>query len=318
MTPIYLQGTGPVDQAIEISLGRLQFRFSNAAELRDALLASFADAAFANGPFIVLTLDDARPAWSWLTELINTRSDWRTCAGVALQNAAHEGGDLARAALADLMANYRSSVVLIEWTEPLARRWPDVRANTAATGWGGGSPTPRLADLAAEQRQYLSKSITAVNQVLLPGTKIATLTNAADLENLLRATAKSGKSQDDGGPWSWLATEVLLRSWVRDALNQVIPAIANGASSEEILAMLDWFSEGWDLWRFIDLFEAWRTSPPTWWNEAAKRKPTKWSRPIRPAMLANVKTLGDVALRTLTRARAQAATPATLNLAPRP
>lgn len=309
----------PTWPKITLKLGHLQVEFATASELRDALLASFCDAEFACGPFIVLTLDDARPAWEWTVDLVNQRSDWRPALGIALQHAVHDGGDLARTGLADLLANYRDSVVLLEWTAPLAQRWPDVRSTKANTGWGGGRPEARLADIVADQQKYWASSINANRHVVLDAftAKSALAENcrdATELESLLAKTAKAGRFPDgDKGPWSWLTSELLFRAWLPAAVPQVVSKLASGAGVE-LFALLDWFSEEWDLWRFVDLLDGWQKVPPPWWSQSAMQRPSGWKYSIRSAHWPGVKTLGDVALEALKRAHEQAATPPVVDL----
>jgi len=308
---------------IALRLGRLRVEFATAAELRDALLASFADASFAGGPFVIVNLDDARPAWSWTLDLLHQRTDWRPALGIALQHATHDGGDLARAALADLLANFRESVVLLEWTEPLARRWPDVRTNTAGTGWGGGGPNVRLADVVADQCSYLRDVVRADRPVVLDGLgsrggpSIAELRDAADLDALLARTARRGRFYGADGPWSWLREELLFRAWLPDAMPEAVAGFAT-VSDRERCALLDWLGDGWDLWRFVDWLEDLRRAPPSWWSRPAKSKPAGWQRRIRPSHWPDVQTLGDVALEVLTRAHEQVATKPAIDLPPRP
>lgn len=309
-------------QKVSLSLGRLTFQFASTAELRDALLGSFEDADYAGGPFVMVNGDDTAPAWSWVIDLVRTRSDWRASAGIALQHASNDGGDLAKQALAGLLANYRDSVVLLQWTTPLAHRWPDVRASSSGTGWG--LPDRRLDAIVADQQRYWSEVTNGRTDVYLadygPGGKAinAPLVDDASLRALLEKTAKAGRFPDGNkGPWSWLVSELLFSSWLPATLPNVLAAFTRG-SDAEVRALLDWFADGCDLWRFIDLFESWRRTPPPWWNDAADTKPSGWRYNIRSAHWPNVKTLGDIALEGLKRAQAQAATPAVLDLAPLP
>lgn len=309
---------------ISLQLGRLKFQFATASELRDALLASFADADFAGGPLVVLTLDDARKAWSWTVDLLRRRSDWQPALGIALQHATHDGGDLARTALTDLLANFRESVVLLEWTEPLAHRWPDARSTSANTGWGGGRPDARLADIVQEQKSFWATVTDASNDKLFledvgpkGGALVAKLTNEAELASVLSQTAKVGTARDGSGPWSWLTNEMLFRPWMPPVMPRVAAQLAKG-SDQEVQALLDWLGEEWDLWRLVKLLEGWKGSPPAWWSESATKKPAGWKHPIRPAAWSGVSTLGDVASQILDCANAQAASPPVVDLSLRP
>lgn len=307
---------------ITLSVGRLQFSFATASELRNALLEAFADASYVNGPYILVP-PETEPAWSWINTFIRSRTDWWGCTGVALQHAVHEGGDLARVALADLLANFKASIVLLPWTEPLGRRWPDVRATMNGAGWDKGQRDPRLEDLVTAQKAFVATAAAPDRRVTLWGfnrngtTAYAEIRDISQLEALLVRTAQAGRFHDDQGPWSWLNNEVLHRRWLSAELPSTVERIA---SDERVgRAFLDWLGDGWDAWRFVPLLERWCANAPSWWAYAAKKKPAGWQRPIRPsAWWSDVSTLGDVALRLLTRARAQLATPPVLDLPPLP
>lgn len=307
---------------VTLRLGRLAFAFATASELRDALLASFEDATYAGGPFVMVPPDDAKPAWSWVVDLIRRRTDWRPALGIALQHAAHDGGDLARTALADLLANFRESIVELEWTSPLAQRWPDVRATSAETGFGGGGPNPRLADIVAEQ-QSLWTSVAAEPRIFLDehgsggAPVVGQIHDASSLQPILTTTADAGRFPDARGPWSWLDGELLYRNWLPAALEPAIKAVvANGGN--ELLAFLDWTSEECDLWRFTALLEGWAKDQPPWSSRAAAQIPPRWQSRIRSSFWPGVTTLGDVVQQALARAREQAATPPIVDLKPRP
>lgn len=308
---------------ISLRIGRLSFSFSTASELRDALLASFPDADYAGGPFVMVNQDEAAPAWGWVTDLIHQRTDWREALGIALQHAAHDGGDLARTALADLTANFKESIVLLEWTSPLAQRWPDVKATRCATGWGGNVINPRLADVVAEQKAQWT-SVANSDQAFLDGfgpksaPVVGKIVDAPSLQSLLAQTAKAGRFPDGKGPWSWLANELLYRTWLPPALEPSMTAVVNGGGTTEVCALLDWMSEQCDLWRFVRLLDGWSATPPPWWSQPANMKPSGWQQAIRAADWADVSTLGNVAKQMLARAQAQAATPARIDLQPRP
>ncbi len=308
---------------ITLRIGRLSFSFSTASELRDALLASFPDADYAGGPFVMVNQDEAAPAWGWVADLVRQRTDWREALGVALQHATHDGGDMARTALADLTANFKESLVLLEWTSPLAQRWPDVKATKCATGWGGNVVNPRLVDVVTEQKTQWS-SVASSTKAFLDefGAKgapvVGPIADARDLQGLLHETAKHGRFPDGKGPWGWVANELLYRTWLPSALEPAMTAVVSGGGSAEIQALLDWMSEECDLWRFVALLESWSRTPPSWWSVPVGQKPSGWQRAIRPASWDGVGTLGDFATRMLDRARAQSATPPRVDLQPRP
>lgn len=309
---------------VELSLGRLKFRFASASELRDSLLKAFVDASYAGGPFVMVDPEHAEPAWGWVADLVRQRLDWWECAGVALQHAANEGGDLAKVALADLMANFLDSVVLLPWVEPLEKRWPDVHATKNNCGWDKGQVKPTLSEIVAAQKSHVASAGKPDTRVILwqfkSGGKpdYADLRDPSDLESLLQLTAQAGRFPDLGGPWSWLHDEVRYRrSWLPDAL----PVTAEKLVGDETIvrALLDWLFDGWDVWRFAPLLERWASRPPSWWSYAAKKKPSGWQRPMRPASYrSDARTVGDVAMRMLTKARHQLATPPVLDLPPLP
>jgi hypothetical protein len=114
----------------------------------------------------------------------------------------------------------------------------------------------------------------------------------------------------------WLLPELLFHDWIRDAIVAAVSRLVVG-TQPATYAALDWMSDQWDLWRFLPLLDGWRRSPPPFFQAPARSRPAGWRRPIRPAAWSNVKTLGDIALQLLTKARAQANTPPVLDLAPR-
>jgi hypothetical protein len=291
--------------------------FSTIAELRDALLASYPAAAFYGAPVVGVNRDDTAPAWGWVKKLLRTRTDWWPALGIALQHAAQDGGELARIALADLLESYQESVVLLEWTEPIARQWPDVRATT--TGTALGRPDYRLATIVAGERKLWDEQQSADVEIegLGPGgTYLAVdVKTAADLEAVLATSAKAGNPGDGEGPWSWLFTELLFHHGMQPWIPAVCAKFAAG-SDAEVRAMLDWFFEEHDLWRCLDLLEGWSLSPPPWWNKSADTKPPGWRYPVRRGNVPDASTLGDIALGVLSRARGQAGTRPIVDLTP--
>jgi len=81
-----------------------------------------------------------------------------------------------------------------------------------------------------------------------------------------------------------------------------------------LLALLDWFSEEPDLWRYAQLLEGWIARPPSWWNKPANTKAFAWKYDIRSAHWPNVKTLGDVVREAARRTKLQVATPPIIDL----
>lgn len=302
---------------MQCQLGAHTFTFATTRELKDRLLDSFADSAYAGGPFIVVGPDPV-PAWRWLGELARLRSDWRPAAGIALQHAAAEGGGMAQRALADLVANDRGTTLLLPWTEPLVPRFGSARATQATTGFGGGQVEPTFSEVMRDQRVYWDTVTQPDREVVLDAGKpqVVTLTREGDLEALLTRTAQRGvwyPSAWSDGPWSWLHDEIVFRDWVPGVVPGLIEAMLQ-RGEPEVVSALDWLSDGWDPWRFRPLLDGFASAHPPWWGVAAKLKPPGWKRAMRPATWSGVKTLGDVALRLMTRAREAAANGPTLDL----
>jgi hypothetical protein len=198
-----------------------------------------------------------------------------------------------------------------------------VTATRCATGWGGNIINPRIADVVAEQKTQWSAVAGNDNAFLDEfGPKGAPvsgkLADTSSLQKLLGQTATAGRFPDGKGPWSWLTNELFYRSWLPAALEPAMSALVKTDGDAEVRAFLDWTSEQCDLWRFVTLLEGWNAKPPTWWPHAADKKPTGWQQSIRPSDWSDITTLGDVSTRTLASARAQAATPPRVDLAPRP
>lgn len=292
--------------------------FGTVEELRDALLGSYPDADYFGGPFIGCNRDDVMPAWGWVAELVRMRSDWWPAVGIALQHAATDGGELARTAMADLLAGFRDSIVLAPWTERAAQQWPDVKATGSGTGWG--APDLRLETIIRDRQRFL-EHLEASTEVFLIGHGRAgkaisgPLTNEAQLCALLDESARAGQFPDgDKGPWSWLGFELMTRGeWLRAALFRAVLAI-DAADQTSICALLDWFSEERDLWRFEPLLADWYAKPPTWATTAATTKPKGWRRTIRSSHWPEVETLGDVARQAFWRAKKQLATAPIIDL----
>jgi hypothetical protein len=293
--------------------------FSAVAQLRDALLASYPAAAWYGAPVVGVNRDDPAPAWGWLVKLLRTRTDWWPAVGVALQHAAQDGGDLARIALADFLDSYSESVVLLDWTAPIADRWPDVRAGLSLVTFG--HPDHRLATIIAGQRAFWeSQQGTEVSvERLGPGGRYLNVDvkTAADLEAVLARSAKAGKPWGAAGPWTWLLDELLFRHWMRPLLPAACARFGTGTDAE-VRAALAWLVGEHDLWRYVDLLDGWRLRPPAWWDEPADTRPRGWRYPFRQWNVPGAKTLGEVALGYLYRAQGQAATHPVADLAPIP
>lgn len=298
---------------------RVNIAFSTASELRDGLLGSYPDAEYYGGPYIGRGRDDTANAWEWVVDLIKMRSDWHPALGIALQHAARDGGDLARRALVNLLIDYRETIALIPWTTPIAAEWPDVRAKGTGTGWG--MPDFRLDQVVRDQSKSLTELTTGKAFVYLSGYGKAgaplrgPFTTEADLKALLEETARSGQFPGgDQGPWSWLSFELLIGAdWVRPALTRIILTL-DTSKTAMLLALLDWFSEEPDLWRYATLLDGWEANPPRWWDTAASTKPKAWKYDMRSAHWPDVKTLGDVVREAAKRAKNQVLTPPVVDL----
>jgi hypothetical protein len=294
--------------------------FATASELRDALLASYPDAATYGAPVVPRHRDDTQPAWGWVKDFLLMRSDWWPALGIALQHAATDGGELARTALVELLGHYSDSIALVPWTSPLAELWPDVRTLTrAATGWG--RPDGRLDAIIRDQKKTVAEVRAGKGRAFLDGhgprgePLIGPLTNEDQLRALLVASARAGQFPDgDKGPWSWLASKLIFGDpWMRPALVHIIHTI-DVADEPSVFALLDWFTEQQDLWQFVKLLEGWVAHPPRWWAMRADTKPSGWKRTIRSSFWLGVSTLGDIAVEALRRAKWQAATPPVIDL----
>ena len=309
------RSAGPVK--IQVASSR---PFATASELRDALLASYPDAAhFGNKPLVRKNRDDTAPAWQWVIDLIAQRTDWWPALGIAIQHAVKDGGDLARRALVDILANFRSSFALLPWTAPLADEWPDVKSDGSHTNWG--DPEYTFAAIIRDQKKFLATMTSDLSEAFLTGYAKggkdldAPLTTEADLRGLLDKTARAGQFPDgDNGPWSWWGFQRLFRGELLDRQMLAVVSTFDRADDVNVRALLDWFFEERDLWRFVPLLERWVASHPPWWTAPADTKPAGWKYDIRSAHWPNITDLGSVVVEALRRARRQVATPPILDL----
>ncbi len=310
--------TGP---KIRIPFGRgFTPEFATASELRDNLLASYPAASYFRAPVVEVDgPDDLVSAWGWVIKLIRMRTDWWPSIGVALQHAVTDGDDLARTAFADLLADYRDSLVLMPWTTPLAATMPDVKSRSTGTGWG--APDLRLASIVRDQQAYVAHLKATNGEVALldygKGGRLiqGPLTTEAELRALLEQSAQAGQFPDgDKGPWSWLGFELRTHDdALRAAFLRIVPTIAD-AAEPMVFALLDWLFEEQDLGRLELVLTGWAKSPPAWASTPAKQKPRGWKRTIRSAHWPDVQTLGDVVREALARAKQQLATPPVTDL----
>ncbi len=214
---------------------------------------------------------------------------------------------------ADLLAEYRDSLVLLPWTTELAATMPDVRARGTGTGWG--APDLRLETILRDQTAYVAHLNATNSEVALlgygKGGKLveAPLTNETDLRALLEQTAQAGQFPDgENGPWSWLGFELRTHGdWLGTAFGRIV-ATLDHANEPQVFAFLDWVSEEQDLWMFAPILESWYEEPLAWAKTAADKKPKGWKQTIRSTHWPEVKTLGDVARHALGRAKKQLVT----------
>lgn len=289
---------------------------ASTSNLRDALLGSYPATNYYGAPVVGINRgDETAAAWTWLLGLVRRRSDWRPAIGTALQHATRDGGDYARIALADFLESFQESVALLKWTEPMAKVWPDVVATCRGTTFGRDDY--RLATILAAQRNLWdlcqADSCIGVDGIAADGSwLIADVREQAAFESVLATSARVGKFGPRGeGPWYWLGKNLILRDWLEPMLVLACTKFASAGCDAEVRAMLDWFADDHDLWRYIDLLESWTHATPRWWNEPADVVPVGWRFPVRAD---GAKTLGEVALGALARARAQVAATMTIDL----
>ncbi len=316
--PIFVPETGAKIQLH--SALNVQPEFASASELRDSLLASYPEGKETGLPLVRVNREDTAPAWGWVKDLVVRRSDWWPALGIALQHAATDGGAIAQVALAELLAHVRESIALLPWTTPAAELWPDRRAvNAAATGWG--RPEYRIDALIRDQTKFVTGARAGSAKAFLlnygvGGTHITgPLTNEDELRALLVESARAGQSPGGTtGPWSWLVLKLLIDdAWLRPAFERIVTTIDHD-NETMVFALLDWFFEEQDLWRFVQLLQSWHQQPPSWWAGPAETTPRGWQRNMRSAHWPNVKTLGDVATEALRRAKWQVVTPPVVDL----
>jgi hypothetical protein len=303
---------------IELSYGIYSYGFSTVSELRDALLASYPDAAVFGKPIIGWHRDESAPAWGWVNDLILMRSDWWPSIGIALQHATTNGGEFARIALAELCGHYKQSIALLPWTAPLAALWPDRRAVTSAAT-GMGRPDFRLDAIIRDHRKLVEgmasdRGTTSLIKYGEGGDYIvnAQFRNEKDLKALLEKCAKAGQFPDGDGPWSWLFNEFMYwPDWTRPAFVQIVKKIDINDMTM-VCALLDWFSEKQDLWQHFALLQSWLAQHPAWWDTSSDMLPPGWKKPIRNSSAG--KTFGTLVVEILRRAKWQVATPPVLDL----
>jgi hypothetical protein len=291
--------------------------FSSVAELRDALLASYPGVGFLGRPIVLINRDEPAPAWGWLVDLLRTRTDWWPAVGVALQHAANDGGDHARIALADFLDTYLDSIVLLDWTAPIAAHWPDVVAGLSGSNFG--QPDHKLATIIAGQQQLVAGQRDAAVELegltADGGYAAFEVKTEAELAALLARAAAAGVV-DGNPPWAWLVGELEFHPELRPWLPAVLTGLAGageGGRDLEVAAMLDWFSEQHDLWRHLDLLDAWQRITPTWWSTPADKKPANWRQPVR-SLAGGARTFGELATAVLARAQQQAQTAPVIDL----
>lgn len=284
--------------------------FSTATQLRDALLAAYPDAEFFRGPITGVRVGydiDAAPAWGWLKQLLRTRTDWWPAVGIAVQHAAQDGGEMARQAVADLLATCEESAVLLEWTEPVAAQWPDTRTSASS---GCNVPDARLADLVARQHTALAERERA--PVAIPGLPERDAKTAEELESLLTISLE----QIPEGPWYWLVSELIYHPWIRP----LMPAICEKFSrrdSRQLRGMLDWLFDQHDLWRHFELLDDWSQQEPAWWNESLNPG-HGYRNPLRMKLVPDARILGHLVWGARKSAVMQRETPPIVDLPANP
>lgn len=300
--------------ALHVEFGSLRFDLRTASSVRDALAASFVDETYAHGPYVMVGPENDQPAWLWVVDIAEQRSDWWPSLGIALQHAVAAGGDRERVALADLMANRANAAVLVPWVEALAQQWPDAKATRSATN-AGAADGFSLRGIVTDAKRHLANTSAADGTVVLDGdghVRLFPLTGQIDLRDVLLASSQLGDRRNEA-PWKWLHAELMYRPWIGPALDQILPVLHD---EPEVAAMLDWMFDGRELYRFAPLLASWDASHPPWWNWPADRKPKGWRHAVRRPYGEKGGTFGDVATALLVRARAAAAASPILDLSP--
>lgn len=289
--------------------------FATPAELPDALLASYPDAAFFGVRGSAGT--GTTPRRGWATELIAQRSDWWPALGIAIQHAAKDGGELAQIALATLLADYRDMFALLPWTAPLAEGMSfSVRAPL-----GDGMGHARLHDpaIVRDQQRSFAEIHGAKEQFLYQYGKNGTnlkgpFTKEADLRALLAKSAPAGQfphgtrgrgagsarrlsSATSGCARSWSTrsrrSTRTTRSW-RSRFSIDSPRSAICGSSRRCSTA--------------------GRRPLRRGGKSQRRRSRQAGDTARSSHWPNVATMGDIAIEANRRARQQLATPPVLDL----
>ncbi len=300
---------------IEVRAGSTALRFSGAAELSAALLASLQEGRGYGDPVVRVGWDDGEPAWTWLGGLLATRSDWSPVVGRALQHAVDGGDDVVRGAFVDAMASVRPMVALLPWTAPLCATLGPIEGRHGKLPWNESPSRPRLDLVLQAQQKWLEEQRAPEARIALegwsgPAASFFPLRDAADLHAALGRAARRGRfvpGEWGDGPAAWLHLAVLVQPWVDEALVKWVAQAVDGSDGERLLAM-EWLLDERDLWRYIGLIEALLAKPRPWMSFVCSRKASGWSRPLRvPA--DGPATLGLLLAKLLTRAREQAGSP---------
>lgn len=304
---------------------RAESRCTSCSGLRDALIASLNGLPDGGSAWVpVDPSGKTEHAWAWLTSLIRRRSDWRVCAGIALQHAVLDGTRRAREAFADLVTNDTSLVLIEDLLAPLAQHCGDDRVSRPRTGWG--VPGGTLAEAMTDRARALAATAAEDWSVRLPspgtmlGFRLEAVPDPAALVDLMVRTAATSDGVRDEwggrGPWSWLYAGLVFRPWVAEAAPEAIAEAVERGGATAAGAALDWLSAGWDLAHYVEALHAWQVASPPWWNRSVGEALPGWRRPIATSS-SSIGTFGEAVVDLSRQAAEQRATPPDLDLDPR-
>lgn len=296
-----------------IQFAGFEWEIGSTSELVSAMHSALGQSNYFGGvPLVLVGRDVERPAWDFVVELARKNSLWRSACGVALQHCVTHGGGLEQTALADVLANYRESMLLLNYTVQLAARVTNARATRANTGLGGGVHNPTVGAVIAEQQKLFPLITSEERQAVVAGGKLIEIPTPAAFEMLLGKTAAQGRAVEHGFGtcvWGWVHEEVFLREWALTALVSYVSRALSGDDLAPIAAALDWLSDGHRIEAFASVLHQTITAEPTWLAVCAKHKPPKWKRPIRLAPQRDITTYGDLLLQLSTMAKSAAVPP---------
>ena len=291
----------------------MQQVFSSAATLRDVLRTDLEQSREFSSPVVRVGHDGTKPVWSWLLPLVRLRSDWVPLVGAVLRHFASEGDPFTHIAIADLVGAQRHCVALLPAMRAFAQPLADVHMTWTPTWWSeDGAVT--LGKVLAAHEELLAELCDPARPAWLEGrfgpkTSMVEMTDADDLREALRLSAKRGRfkwTEWGDHPLSWLYPEALGRPWIDPLLGELLPPMLNGTHAEVITA-LDWMLEKRDLWRYVDALQAASIEPPWWWEESSATKPKGWRKPWPITPFLRGKPLSAVVEFLLPLAQQQAA-----------